>query len=558
MNIFKVLASGKKSFQEETASAILTWFMDPSMEHGLGYSFISKFIDEISTSSGNSDLSDLATRLRGEDANLLKLWFNLEYNVDNAFIDIIIGINDWIIAIENKIYAKSVSEGQLTREYEGLKKKKPDAKIGMIYLVPIDENSDILDGKTENEFEELSTKDDDLKVLVTWQKNNIDNTPSISEMIGKILKEENKGIIDPVSEYTRHTLKALISFISDSFTGYYDDERDNQSSSINPLTEERLQIDDLRLKNSGYVGVKGAISGLLNMDKTALKTHKFKYTSQDMSLKRRAWLEIDTFNKIVSWILYNKIEDDIKWEGRLSSKNLSLITKDYKSKVYIGIRGGENALKSMDKDEIISRAWQISTHKKSSEWIDGELFCNVELFGEQNPFEQSGIIDLCGNPISSTDEKFVQVTNDISYINSCVFESILKRPDFMYEVSPREFEEFVAELFHRKGYEVNLTPASNDGGVDIYASCHNDIGSLLYLLQCKRNRPKNKVGVSVVRDLYGVVSKDNATAGLVVTSSFYTKGAKDFQSKVKHQMNLWDYTNLLRKLDSFRTKGRFW
>ena len=378
MNIFKVLASGKKSFQEETASAILAWFMNPTMEHGLGYSFISKFIDELSISSNNSELSDLATnltpKLRGEYENLLKLWFNLEYNVDNAFIDIIMGIDDWVIAIENKIYAKSVSKGQLTREYEGLKKKNPDTKVGMVYLVPVDENSDILDGKTENEFEELSIRDSDFKVLVTWQKNNIDNVPSISEIISGILDEENKGIIDPVSEYTRHTLKALISFISNNFSGY-DYERDNQSSGINPLTEERLLIDKLMLKNSGYVGVKGGMRGLLKMDDTAIKTHKFQYTSQDMSLKP-FWLEIDTFKKVISWILYNKIED-IDWKGRFLSKDLYMIAKDYKSKVFIGIRGGENALKNMNKDEIINRDWNISTEKANPQWIDGELFYNI-------------------------------------------------------------------------------------------------------------------------------------------------------------------------------------
>lgn len=378
MNIFKVLASGKKSFQEETASAILTWFMNPTMEHGLGYSFISKFIGEISTSSKNPDLSDLATKLtprfRGEYENLLKLWFNLEYNVDNAFIDIIMGIDDWIIVIENKIYSKSVSKGQLSREYEGLKKKNPDTKIGMVYLVPVDENSDILDGKTENEFEELSTRDDDFKALVTWQKNNIDNVPSISEIISKILDEENKGNIDPVSEYTRHTLKALISFISNNFSGY-EYERGNQTSGINPLTEERLPIDSLMLKNSGYVGVKGAIRGLLKMDKAIIKTHKFQYTSQNMSLKQ-FWLETDAFKKIVSWILYNKI-DDIDWKGKIPSKNLYTIAKDFKSKVFIGIQGGEKALKNMNKDEIVSRDWNISTEKASPQWIDGELFYNI-------------------------------------------------------------------------------------------------------------------------------------------------------------------------------------
>ncbi len=379
MNIFKVLASGKKSFQEETASAILAWFMNPTMEHGLGYSFLSKFVDELSISTSNQDLlSDLAKkltpRLRSEYETQLKLWCNLEYNVETAFIDIVIGIDDWIFAIENKIYAQSVSEGQLLREYEGLKKKNPDSRIGMIYLVPIEEESEIFDGKTEKIFEELSVKENDFKTIVTWQKNKINNVPSISEIISKILDDENIGIIDPVSEYTRHTLKALNSFISNDFAGY-EYQRNTQSTSVNPLTEEQLLVDKLEDKNKGYVGVKGGIRGLLKMGERKIKSHKFQYTSQDMSDKPY-WIEINTFKDIIKWIFYKEIKE-IDWKGRLPSESLYKIAKDFKKKVFIGIRGGETAFKNMEPDEIKNKEWNISTEKANAQWIDGELFCKI-------------------------------------------------------------------------------------------------------------------------------------------------------------------------------------
>jgi len=251
MNIFKVLASGKKSFQEETASAILMWFLHPSMGHGLGYSFLSKFISEISISLNSSELLALAEklkpRMRGEYGSQETRWFNLEENVDNAFIDIIIGIDDWIIAIENKIYPGSISMGQLSREYEGIKVKKEfcDKKILMVYLVPVEEDSEMHEGKIEKEFNNFLVSESHFKILVTWQRNKIDNAPSISELVSEILAEESKGMIDPISEYTRHTLKALISFISNNFSGY-DYERINRRSGLNSLTEETLSVDKLR------------------------------------------------------------------------------------------------------------------------------------------------------------------------------------------------------------------------------------------------------------------------------------------------------------------------
>jgi hypothetical protein len=379
MNIFKVLASGKKSFQEETASAILAWFLNPTIEHGLGYSFLSRFIDDLFSSTDNKNkLSDLSKklipRLRSEDETQLKLWSDLEYNVEAAVIDIVIGIDDWIFAIENKIYTQSTTEDQLDREYKGLKQKVPDFKIGMIYLVPIDEKSEILDAKIENIFNELSVENSDFKAIVTWQKNEVGNIPSIADLIEKTLDDESKGIIDPIPEYTRHTLKALNSFISNNFAGY-EYERKTMTSGLNPLTEERLSIDKLKFINKGYVGVQCGIRGLLKMEQGKIKNHKFQYTSQDMS-KKRYWIEINTFQIIIRWILYHELQE-IDWNGSFSSELLYKIANDYKGRVFIGIRGGEEALRNMETQVIKSKEWGISTEQSTPQWIDGTLFCDI-------------------------------------------------------------------------------------------------------------------------------------------------------------------------------------
>ena len=378
MNIFKVLASGKKSFQEETASAILAWFMNPTMEHGLGYSFLSKFVDGLSSSNNKGVIPDLSNkltpRLRSEYETQINFFCNLEYNVGTAFIDIVFGIDDWILAIENKIYSKSVSDGQLTRQYKGLKKRDPSCKIGMIYLVPIEDESEILDQKSEEIFNELSVEDSDFKAIITWQRNRIDNVLSISDVISKILNDEMEGIIDPVPEYTRHTLKALNAFILNNFAGY-DYDRPESATGVNPLTEEQLSIDKLADKSIGFVGVKGGIRGLLKMKKGKIRTHKFQFSSQDMSDKPQ-WLEIRTFNDIIKWILNNEIRD-IEWQGRLHADSLYRIAKDFKEKIFIGIKGGENTLRSMEADEIRNKEWNISTEKSNPQWISGKLFSQI-------------------------------------------------------------------------------------------------------------------------------------------------------------------------------------
>ena len=136
-----------------------------------------------------------------------------------------------------------------------------------------------------------------------------------------------------------------------------------------------MSIKKLKFKNCGYVGVKGAMRGLLKMSSASIEKHLFQYSSQDMS-KKANWLEIDTFNKLTAWILNNEISD-IDWKGLLPSKILYLISKDFGSKIFIGIRGGENALKNMSVDEIKNKNWNISTEKASKQWIEANQFCEI-------------------------------------------------------------------------------------------------------------------------------------------------------------------------------------
>lgn len=58
------------------------------------------------------------------------------------------------------------------------------------------------------------------------------------------------------------------------------------------------------------------------------------------------------------------------------------------------------------------------------------------------------------------------VEEELPKVIQILFE-LKNNPLYVYQLSPREFEEVVAELFKAKGYEVKLTPATRDGGRDI-------------------------------------------------------------------------------------------
>lgn len=91
-------------------------------------------------------------------------------------------------------------------------------------------------------------------------------------------------------------------------------------------------------------------------------------------------------------------------------------------------------------------------------------------------------------------------------------------------MSWRQFEKLVGEVFRRKGFVVEERGGNGpDGGVDLSLRLGND----LYLVQCKQWKAM-RVGVAIVRELYGVMAAENAVGGFVVASGDFTDDARQF------------------------------
>lgn len=91
-------------------------------------------------------------------------------------------------------------------------------------------------------------------------------------------------------------------------------------------------------------------------------------------------------------------------------------------------------------------------------------------------------------------------------------------------MSWRQFEMLVGEMFRRKGFVVEERGGNGpDGGVDLALRAGND----LYLVQCKQWK-STRVGVAIVRELYGVMAAEGAVGGFVVASGDFTDDAREF------------------------------
>ena len=89
-----------------------------------------------------------------------------------------------------------------------------------------------------------------------------------------------------------------------------------------------------------------------------------------------------------------------------------------------------------------------------------------------------------------------------------------------------EFESLCASLVAGLGFQVELTKASGDGGIDIIALNSSPLFRGKYIIQCKRYI--GTVGEPILRDLYGVVMSERANKGILMTTGTFTRSAIAF------------------------------
>lgn len=172
---------------------------------------------------------------------------------------------------------------------------------------------------------------------------------------------------------------------------------------------------------------------------------------------------------------------------------------------------------------------------------EGKLADVVRALGA-NPV--STILSPDGRGLTSTDEGLRAIEATAGGISNSLIRALAGDPELMYSISPRRFEELVADLYEREGYEVELTPVSRDGGVDIYAVQRTAFGSFLTVIDCKRYRKDRPIEVGLVRQLLGTVEAHDASIGVLATTSFFTRGAQAFQHDRKYRLGLQDYLDL--------------
>jgi Restriction endonuclease len=157
-------------------------------------------------------------------------------------------------------------------------------------------------------------------------------------------------------------------------------------------------------------------------------------------------------------------------------------------------------------------------------------------------------LDTNGGAMGKILEK-IGFTNNLSIqlteINAEFCAHIAKRPDLIYEFTPRKFEELIANILNDMGYEVELTPQTRDGGRDILAVLQTPLGKMLTIVECKRYSPERKIGLDIVERFFHVIDrKDNASSGLIATTSFFSSDAKNMARQFDYRLKLCDFDGI--------------
>jgi len=246
----------------------------------------------------------------------------------------------------------------------------------------------------------------------------------------------------------------------------------------------------------------------------------------------------------------------------------------------------QNSEEFTDFDKRDMVIFVISRNTHSSEWVIPEfllyyselvkknksIFINIRIDDVKTPYLLSSLstIDLFEDYTLKYSQLFqiLNINNENTTGNGIIIDTVSilniaksvslemveyysRNPKQLYSIDRRLFEQLVAHLFDKFGFEVELTKHTRDGGRDIIA-IKNDIVKVKYLIECKRPDLGGYVGIKPVRELFGVLKDEKATKGILVTTSHFSKDANLFLERHIWELELKDFNGLMSWINEYR------
>lgn len=195
-----------------------------------------------------------------------------------------------------------------------------------------------------------------------------------------------------------------------------------------------------------------------------------------------------------------------------------------------------------------------------AEYINNITLPIINLHYEDISLEEEAEIDNTNEKIITEilqpdQEKKIDVETSpiitLSPINDKVLEYLSENPEAFYQLSDNDFEIVMAEIYSKLGYDVTRTQATRDGGKDIIIRKSELLGDFIYYVECKKYGPQRHIGVGIVRNLVGTVNTDRVNGGILATTSFFTRDARQFilDNQWNCQIQMHDYEKIKNLLN---------
>jgi hypothetical protein len=197
-------------------------------------------------------------------------------------------------------------------------------------------------------------------------------------------------------------------------------------------------------------------------------------------------------------------------------------------------------------DELVDRPWLAE--------YDQEVPENPLAY--HHPFTGIGFGVMYSKRHRETKDGRIAVS---AFVAQSLIDTIVDNPEQLLALSKTEFEELTAEMFARRGFEVDLFRPSKDEGIDFLAVCNEDTPEPIILaVQTKHpdvksdKQSRNVLTVSTVREIYGVAKAWNLHGAIAVTSSTYSRDAKRFAEMKPEEIQVVDSSDILEWVRRYR------
>lgn len=142
-----------------------------------------------------------------------------------------------------------------------------------------------------------------------------------------------------------------------------------------------------------------------------------------------------------------------------------------------------------------------------------------------------------------------------SFLDQRYINYLAENTDKLSSMHWRKFEALTAEYFERSGYRVEIGAGRNDGGIDVrvWSLADNKGAAPVTLVQCKRT--KTKIDKVLVKSLWADVVDENASSGIVVTTSSFSPGARQVCKARNYPIREANRTTVINWLNELKKTG---